>query len=789
MAEPCPLAPTPGLPRAIKSPAFARAQPVLVNPMKSNPPSASPTPAETQVILQRLVVLYAQEFSQNQTVRDTLAQRGLSNLALLEHHKVGYCAGHLNRILNDPAQSGKLQAIGILDKNGKEPFDRCVVLPQFTPDGVIAGLWAVPLKGGAPRFLPGFPHVFWNAAAAKLSSRVLLTDCPLDALALMAAGFKNAMAVPPGKEAMDTSSLEQQGVQQLFLVVGDASPNSAFAKTAESKLKPYRPAVVTLAGHQGPLAFLKANGEKALAEAVTAGMHGLVATAIPGMRARPDGFSLSLTDIAYTAINPERTKRSFRVTIRARRGEKDTGMTVDFYQLRQRREFVREMARQFGDAVERFEADLSKLQDACELRVTQPDLLMPESPVDPVPEGDKREAELLGKDPDLFGHILRDFDTLGIVGEADNIILSYLVMTSRRMSDPLGLMLISSPGTGKSAIAEQATDLCPPESRFDATHLSGKALFHAGAGQLKHKLISISENAGAEKANYSLRVLMSAKELTAVITAKDQVTGQLQAETKRVEGPAAVLNTSSDPNLDRETLTRYLVTHTNESREQTRKIQKRQREAHSEAGLIARAECDRIVRRHHAFQRLLRPVKVVTPKSLEIDYCDDRLNGRRDHPKVLNLLETVAFVRQMQKQVKQVEGIDYIEVDASDLAVAQPLIQKLFVARFDELSGPSCSLLAVLYAMQETAKGQASRNQFNDEGRYLFTRRQVREHSGFSKTALHRCFTELEEYEYVLRDTATRRRPFRYVLDWTPPRSTEVPTKVHLPVTPSTTAA
>ncbi len=756
--------------------------------MKANPSAASLAPSEAQVLLQRIVVLYAQEFSKNQTVRETLAQRGLSNLALLEHHKVGYCGGNLARILNDPAQTGKLQALGILDKSGKEAFLGCVAFPQFMPDGAIAGLWAVPLKGGGPRFLPGFPHVFWNAAAAKLSSRLLLTDCPLNALALMSAGFKNVMAVPPTKE-MDTSGLERQGVQQLFLVVGEAAQNSHLAKTAESTLRPYHTAVVTLAGHESPLAFLKAKGDKALAEAVTAGMHGLVATAIPGMRARPDGFSLPLTDIDYTALNPERTKRTFRVVFRARRGEKDTAITVDLYQLRQRREFVREMARQFGDSVERFEADLSKLQDACDLRVTQPDLLMPDSSVDPVPEGDRREAELLGKDPDLFGHILRDFNTLGIVGEADNIILSYLVMTSRCMSDPLGLMLISSPGTGKSVIAEQATDLCPPESRFDTTHLSGKALFHARAGQLKHKLISISENVGAEKANYSLRVLMSAKELTAVITTKDQTTGQLQAETKRVEGPAAVLNTSSDPNVDRETLTRYLVNHVNESREQTRAIQKRQREAQSEEGIRAKIECDRIVRRHHAFQRLLRPVEVVIPKTLAIDYTDDRLNGRRDHPKVLNLLKTVAFARQMQKRVKQVEGIDCIEVDATDLAVAQPLIQKLFVAAFDELSGPSRSLLVVLHGMQEAAKGQASRDQFNDEGRYHFTRRQVRERSGYSKTALHRCFAELEEYEYVLRDTTTRRRPFRYMLDWTPPRSADVPAKVHPSPPPSTTAA
>lgn len=746
-------------------------------------------PEKAQLLLRRIVDLYAQEFSKNQKARDHLAERGLTNLALLEHHQVGYCAGTLLRTLNDPAQLDELKLLGIINKKGKEAFPGCIVLPQFTPEGVIAGLWFVPLKGGGPCFLPHFANVFWNAGAARLSSQLLLTTCPLDALALMSAGFKNVMAVNPTAGPVDTTGLEKQGVQQLFLVVGDGQSSTTAVKALGSNLKPYRPAVVTLGNHSGPLSFLKVNGDQALAEAVTAGLHGVVATAIPGMRARPDGFSLAIKDVLYTALNLERTRRSLRATVRARRGEKDTAITIDFHQLRQRREFIREMARQFGDSVERFEADLSKLQDACELRIAQPDLLMPDSTVDPVPEGDKREGELLGKDPNFFELVVQDFNSLGVVGESDNIILSYLVMTSRRMSDPLALMIISSPGTGKSYIAERATELCPSECRFDATHLSGKALFHAGKGQLKHKLISISENEGAQKANYSLRVLMSAKELTAVITSKDQATGKLQAETKRVEGPAAVLNTSSDPNVDRETLTRYLVTHTNETPEQTKKIQKHQRKKSSEESLVAQRERDRILRRHHAFQRLLQPLHVVIPSALKIDYSDDRLNSRRDYPKVLNLVKTIAFVRQMQKEVKQAEGVDYIEADCIDLSIAQPLIQKLFVAAFDELSGPSRALLVILHAMQEAARGQTTPAQYNDEGRYVFTRRQVRERSGWSKTALQRCFGELEEYEYVLRDTTTRRRPFKYLLDWTPARSADGPAKIHPAGVTTNTAA
>ena len=53
-------------------------------------------------------------------------------------------------------------------------------------------------------------------------------------------------------------------------------------------------------------------------------------------------------------------------------------------------------------------------------------------------------------------------------------------------------------------------------------------------------------------------------------------------------------------------------------------------------------------------------------------------------------------------------------------------------------------------------------------GPFTFTRRQLREHSGMANTSLHRCLRELEEFELVVRDTSSRRRPFRYILEWSP---------------------
>jgi len=50
--------------------------------------------------------------------------------------------------------------------------------------------------------------------------------------------------------------------------------------------------------------------------------------------------------------------------------------------------------------------------------------------------------------------------------------------------------------------------------------------------------------------------------------------------------------------------------------------------------------------------RLLEPVAVVNPYAEQLTYGDDRLQSRRDQPKYLNLINAVAFLRQMRKPVR-----------------------------------------------------------------------------------------------------------------------------------------
>ena len=65
-------------------------------------------------------------------------------------------------------------------------------------------------------------------------------------------------------------------------------------------------------------------------------------------------------------------------------------------------------------------------------------------------------------------------------------------------------------------------------------------------------------------------------------------------------------------------------------------------------------------------------------------FTDERLLTRRDQPKYLQLMETIAFLRQMQKPVKQAtedgQAYDYIEVSLSDIALANELALEILGA-------------------------------------------------------------------------------------------------------------
>ena len=118
----------------------------------------------------------------------------------------------------------------------------------------------------------------------------------------------------------------------------------------------------------------------------------------------------------------------------------------------------------------------------------------------------------------------------------------------------------------------------PEEERVKYSAMTGQSLFYMGETDLKHKVLAIVEEEGAERASYALKLLQSEGELTIASTGKDPATGKLVTQEYRVEGPVMIFLTTTAIELDEELLNRCLVLTVDEDREQTQAIHRLQRE-------------------------------------------------------------------------------------------------------------------------------------------------------------------------------------------------------------------
>ncbi|MGH8629543.1 MAG: DNA primase, partial [Burkholderiales bacterium] len=347
-----------------------------------------------------------------------------------------------------------------------------------------------------------------------------------------------------------------------------------------------------------------------------------------------------------------------------------------------------------------------------------------------------------------------------------NALVGYLAAVSRKLKTPLALIVQSTSAAGKSALMEAVLDLVPEEDRVHYSAMTGQSLFYLGESDLKHKLLAIAEEEGVRQAAYALKLLQSQGELTIASTGKDPATGRLVTEEYRVEGPVMLFLTTTAIDLDEELLNRCLVLTVNESREQTRRIQQRQRLARTLEGLLARSEAQSITILHRNAQRLLRPLSVVNPFAERLGFLDDRTRTRRDHQKYLTLIDSIALLHQHQRTVRSVthrgEAIDYIEVTAADIALAHQLAPEVLGRSLDELPPQTRRVLGGITTLV-SEQCQARSIERKD---FRFSRRELRAATALSDTQLRVHLERLVAMEYLLVHRGARGQSFVYELTY-----------------------
>ena len=91
-----------------------------------------------------------------------------------------------------------------------------------------------------------------------------------------------------------------------------------------------------------------------------------------------------------------------------------------------------------------------------------------------------------------------------MVGEETNKLVGYLAAVSRQLEAPLAVIVQSSSAAGKSSLMEAVLAFVPEEQRVQYSAMTGQSLFYMGETDLKHKVLAIVEEEGAQRAAYAL---------------------------------------------------------------------------------------------------------------------------------------------------------------------------------------------------------------------------------------------------------------------------------------------
>ena len=221
--------------------------------------------------------------------------------------------------------------------------------------------------------------------------------------------------------------------------------------------------------------------------------------------------------------------------------------TLNLYAARLRAIFAKQAAKELGHKEESIERDLAtlvlKLEDLQHEWIAR--TLKPQEEKSEMTAEEKSTALELLRDPKLLDRVLSDFEQCGVVGEETNKRLSYLAAVSRLLEKPLAIVVQSASSAGKSSLMEAVLDFMPEEQRESYTAMTGQALFYMGQKNLKHKILAIAEQQGAERASYPLKLLQSEGVLKIASTGKDPASGQLVTHDYLVEGPVMIFLTTT----------------------------------------------------------------------------------------------------------------------------------------------------------------------------------------------------------------------------------------------------
>lgn len=671
---------------------------------------------------------------------------------------VGYCPSDFGSKLNTKEYKS-LQEVGLITPQGKPFFAECIVFALRDSHNQIQSLYGRSTTDkGSHYYLPG-PR---NGVFGKYSPNepLILVESSLDALTLLDKGFGSVLALHGvnGFDASHEDFIQHHSINDMVLLLdGDAAGReAAYRLNQKLQAKKIRSRLINLPENEDPnsylitperIQWLKNQLREPEIKLTSFWQEDSLIIDAPLCQYTVQGLSL---------IGLERLRLTMRIVPQSAKHLTPYIDTLDLYNSRHRDRLVKGLEDEFHLAVDKILPEIKSLIPLLEeIRLKQReekgDNLYQMS------DAEKTEALASLKDPKLMDHLLKDLESL-MIGEEKAKLLGYLGTISRLMDQPLGVLIVSRSGAGKTTLQDALCRLIPEESINRYTRLTSQALFYTDEKGLKNKVLSIEEEDGMKEALYSIRTLQSSQRLTVVSTRSDPKSGKLKAEEYTVEGPVFIMISTTNPDaLDFETRNRFIIITINESEEQTKRIMEARKESFTLEGKLKAADLNQLIKRSQNMQRLLKPIEVINPYAKRLEYPFDKLQMRREFNKYMVLINSIALLHQYQREIKtyEKEGIShpYIEVELSDIALANKLVMEFFPHSLDEMAPHTRCFTEELHRLM-VHKG----------GEITFTRKEIRDFSGWSDWSVRKALEQLETLGYVRKVSGQNGVAFHYEL-------------------------
>jgi len=693
---------------------------------------------------------YEKKLHEDKEAVNYLHKKGITDAEIIKRLKIGYNDNSIiDKLSKD--QTDFLIDKGIIRREGEQV--NCLTFPFYDDKGSLTGIYGLDINNEKEIYTDDISKSFFNIQALKVYDEVILTNSIIDGLSLMQLGFNNAVSV------MNTDCLSSDHIKLLLyyriktvVIAFDNEVKSISAGelfkglllTEGIKVKIINP-IETNNWNE----YLLTSGDGDFLKNLIDCTEILTPTEVKErLIVKKEGFKylFAIGDITYRLTGlKDIFVNNLRVNIRAEyEGEKFPD-NVDLYSARSRSSFSSMVSGMFNMEPKRVEKDLLRILDYLEAERDR--LLNTDGTekIEVLTDEEKRIGLDFLKSPDLFKQIVDDMTSLGYVGEDLNKQLLYLCATSRLMDDPISVMIVSQSASGKSMLVDTVKKLIPADEAVSVTSLSDQALNYIES--LMHKFLVFGEAVHNEIIEHQIREMLSSKELTRLVTVKDDKTGKMISKLIKKKVIVSSVMSTTNHKINPENASRYFLINADESKEQTKRIHEAQKLKYTLKKIKEKKDLvPQIINKHIYAQKLLRKLYIVNPFSKYLDFPDSTMRTRRDNERFLDLIASVCFLRQYQKEVKINDDIEYIECDLEDYRCAyEIMVNGVLSSTMTELPNGAIFLYEEIRNMvRETAK---EKNLKPEE--VSFIQREVREYTKLGAEFIKKHIRSLVEYEYI----------------------------------------